>query len=87
VDEVVAQAGCDLGEGVCGAWRDEDNVCPASEFDVEDGVTDGVCPRPLVVVRPDSGAGDLDVCGVEEGEGPFRGDDLDFDVVGGVLVR
>jgi hypothetical protein len=43
-DEVVAQAGCDLGEGVCGAWRDEDDVCPAPQFDVEDGIADGVCP-------------------------------------------
>lgn len=43
-DEVIAQAGCDLGEGVCGARRDEDDVCPAPQFDVEDGVADGVCP-------------------------------------------
>jgi hypothetical protein len=36
--------------------------------------------RPLVVVRPDSGAGVLDVRGIEEREGLFRGDDLDVDV-------
>lgn len=97
-DEVIAQAGCDLGEGVCGARRDEDDVCPAPELDVEDGVADGVCPlwvgvsggarsvgceaayRPLIVVRPDADAGVFDVCGVEECEGRFGGDDLDFDV-------
>ena len=36
--------------------------------------------RPLVVLRPDSGAGGQDVCGVEEHEGRLGGDDLDFDV-------
>ena len=36
--------------------------------------------RPLVVLRPDSGAGGQDVCGVEEREGRLGGDDLDFDV-------
>lgn len=43
-DQVVAQAGCDLGECVCGARSDDDNVCPSPQFDMEDGIADGVCP-------------------------------------------
>ena len=44
------------------------------------GILDEDAYRPLVIVRPDSGAGVLDVCGVKERERLFRGDDLDFDV-------
>ena len=112
--EVIAQAGCDLGEGAGGAGSDEDDVCPAPQFDVQDGIADGVYPlckvrgrrawyerrlgtngggdahRPFIVIRPYARAGVLDVCGVKEGEGPFRGDDFDFDVAvlrGWVCVR
>jgi len=51
--EVVTKASCDLGKGVGGAWHDEDDVFPASEFDVEDWIPDRIGSRPLAVVRPD----------------------------------
>jgi hypothetical protein len=40
--EIITEAACDLGKGVGGARCDEDDVCPAPQFDVEDQITDGV---------------------------------------------
>lgn len=47
---------------------------------IRDQKVKGGTYRPLIVVRPDGDIGGLDVCRAEEGEGPFRRNNVNFDV-------
>lgn len=80
-EEVVAEAVCELGEGVGAQGRDEEAVGPFPELDVFDVVADAAPGVPLVLVDEEWDAGGAE-CGValrvvglglvEEGLGSVR---------------
>ena len=51
-EHVVTQTLTQLGEGIGTAWRDQHQIGPPPQLDVQDGITHLVPCLPFVLVRP-----------------------------------